>query len=93
MTKKKICVKVYLNPNNFPRYATGAELAGKRRGGLPLFTQVPHGFADEKLANTDGLGRFFKMAADFWLEHRAELEVEARDVKEREARLKKYGVV
>ena len=65
-TKKKICIKVYLNAENFPRYASIAERMGKRRGGLLLFVQKPHGLAGEQLANTDGLGRAMKAGLDYW---------------------------
>ena len=49
---RKICVKCYFNPDSFQAVAADAERAGKRRGGLLLFTQKPHGFQNEQVSNT-----------------------------------------
>lgn len=79
-TKKKICVKVYFNPANFPRAARIAEAMEKRRGGLQLFTQKPHGLDGELLSNTDGIAKALKSALWYWEENGAE-----RMVKQAEA--------
>jgi hypothetical protein len=94
-TKRKyqgVCVKVYFNEPDFAEVAKLAEKAGKRRVGLSLYTLKPHGFADEKLANTDGIARFLKMAANYWKAHQAELEQKAKANKEEAERLRGYGV-
>ena len=83
-SKKKICVKVYLNPENFQRYARLAERTGKRRGGLQLFTQKKNGFAGEMLANTDGISKFFKFAGIYWEENEARRMEEAADLARKE---------
>lgn len=86
-----VCIKVYLNPKLYAEMATLAEKSGNRRVGLPLYTQKKHGFADEKLANTDGIARFLKMTAEYWKEHQQELDKIEKEVKERKAWLKNYG--
>ena len=95
--KKKICIKVYLNDHNFPRYAKLAERTGKRRGGLQLFVQKKNGFAGEMLANTDGLSKFFKFAADYWEASDAHRLSEAADIargeKDLADRKRKLGMV
>lgn len=93
--KKKyagVCVKVYMSHEDFQAYAKLAERAGKRRVGLIPYTQKPHGFASEKLANTDGIARFLKMAGLFWGEHQDELEEKAKTIREDSEKLRKYGV-
>lgn len=60
---RKIVIKVYLSPDEFYQFAKDAEQAGFRRGGLPLWIKKPHGFANERLANTDGISKFFKWTA------------------------------
>ncbi|MFA5412856.1 MAG: hypothetical protein WC350_05935 [Candidatus Micrarchaeia archaeon] len=57
---KKICVKVYLNEPEFIEWTKLAEDAGTRSRGLKPFKLKPHGFADERLANTKGLVKFIK---------------------------------
>lgn len=95
ISKKKyagVCVKVYMSQEDFTAYAKLAERAGKRRVGLLLHTQKPHGFADEKLANTDGIARFLKMAGRFWAEHQDELEARARANREEAEKLRAHGI-
>lgn len=86
-----VCVKVYFSEEDFAEVAKLAEKAGNRRVGLSLYTQKPHGFADEKLANTDGVARFLKMAAGYWQEHQSELDVIEADVKEKREYLRRHG--
>lgn len=94
---KGVTVKVYLNEKRFAEEVKRAEKAGKRRVGLLLFTQKSHGFEWEKLANTDGLSRYYKMCSDYWQEHEAERLQEAAKLKLEEQQLKermaKAGVV
>ena len=94
ITKRKICVKVYFNPKNFPEIAKDAEKAGKRRGGLQLSTLKEHGFANERIANTDGISKFLKFCWQYWVEterHRFEKTVELakreQEIKEERSRL------
>jgi len=94
---KKICVKVYFNPKSFQAVAADAEKAGKRRGGLQLFTQKPHGFGHEQVSNTDGISRFLKHTWAYWCDHEKERLEEALAIAEDErriaARKKKLGDV
>lgn len=89
---KGVTVKVYFNDDDFLTFIKLAERSGKRRVGLEPFTQKPHGFSNEKLANTDGIARFLKMAARYWGEHQEDLEAQAKRLKEEAERLKGYGV-
>lgn len=66
MRKKGICIKVYLKPERFAEIALLAEQSGQRRGGLLLYTQKKNGLDSEKLANTDGIARYFKFCSDFY---------------------------
>ena len=87
-SKKKIRVKVYLSAKDFAEIAKDAEKAGRRRGGLQLFTQKEHGFSNERVANTDGMSKFLKFCWHYWQEterHRfekaAELAKMEQDIK------------
>jgi len=95
-TKKKICIKVYFNQKNFPEVAKDAEKAGKRRGGLHLFTLKEHGFANQMVSNTDGIGKFLKFCWRYWQEterHRFEKAAElAKREQEIRAEREKLGV-
>lgn len=62
--KTKVTVKVYLSYDDFEKYASRATAAGFRRGGLPLFIKKPHGFENERLANTDGISKYLKDCAE-----------------------------
>jgi len=78
---RKVCVKVYLNEPEFLEWARMAEEAGIRPRGLKPFRLKPHGFADERLANTKGLVKFLKEAViPFWKDGE-------KDRKERRTRL------
>ena len=92
--KNKICVKVYFNAKTFAEIAKDAEKCGKRRGGLLLFTQKEHGFAHEKVANTDGISKSLKFYWRYWqeterhrLERAAELAKREQELKEERERL------
>ncbi len=85
--KKQLRVKVYLNPALFAEVALQAEKTGFRRKGLPLFTQKPHGFVDEKVANTDGMAKFFKHCYKFWKESEARRLEEAAKIAQMEKEL------
>ena len=61
-----ICIRTYLRPELFAEIAGEAEKAGKRKKGLLLYTAKPHGFANEKLANTDGIAKFLKFCYDYY---------------------------
>jgi hypothetical protein len=92
---KGACVQVYLNEKRFAEEAKRAEKAGKRRGGSILYRQLEHGFSNQKVANTKGLAKYYKMCSDYWQEHEAErLQEEAmlKAEKQRiEEELKKRG--
>jgi hypothetical protein len=89
-------VRVYFNQAELTAIAKDAEGAGKRRVGLLLQTQKPHGLDGETQANTDGISRFLKHTWTYWKEHQADrLEAAARIARERaalEAEAKKLGV-
>lgn len=89
---KGVEVKVYLSTEDFTEVCKLAESAGVRRVGLPAFTQKKHGFADQKQPNRDGLSKFFKLATEFYKSYKTELEIEAKELKKRTDRLKKYGI-
>jgi hypothetical protein len=93
---KKICVKVYFNPKSFQAVALDAEKSGKRRGGLQLFTQKPHGFGHELVSNTDGISKFMKHCWQYWIDHEAERLGQAAALAQREKELqaekKRLGV-
>lgn len=59
-------VAVYLNKDELTAMAKEAEQLGFRRVGLPIETQKPHGFSNEKNANTDGVSRLLKYCHDYW---------------------------
>ena len=82
-----ICIKLYLKPEVFADVASEAEKAGVRHKGLLLYTQKPHGFAGEKLANTDDIAEFFKRTFKYWKEHEAERLQELAALAEEERRL------
>jgi hypothetical protein len=84
---KGITVKVYLNEKRFAEEVKRAEKSGKRRMGLLLYTQKSHGFEWEKLANTDGLSRYYKMCSDYWQEHEAERLQEMATLKAEKQRI------
>lgn len=96
--KKKgiVQVRVYFNQAELAAIAKDAEGAEKRRVGLLLQTQKPHGLDGETQANTDGIGPFLKHTWAYWKEHRAErLEAAAevaRKQRELDAEKKKLGV-
>ncbi len=60
--------------------------------GIPLYTQKPPGFAEEKLAHPDGIPRFLKMTCKLWVETQEELERKVEFLKNEDAKLKKFGV-
>lgn len=86
--KKKICIKVYFNQKNFPEIARDAEKAGKRRGGLQLFTLKEHGFANERVSNTDGIGKFLKFCWHYWQETERHRFEKAADLAKREQEIR-----
>lgn len=94
--KKKIRAKVYFNEKSFALVAGDAEKAGKRRGGLQLFTQKEHGFAHERVANTDGVSKFLKFTWQYWREHESDRLLQAAELARQEKELfekkKKLGV-
>ena len=85
--ENKICVKVYFNKDTFQAVALDAEKAGKRRGGLLLFTAKEHGFENEKISNTDGISRFLKHCWGYWRDHEKERLEQAAALAERERAL------
>jgi len=91
-----VCVKIYLKPELFAEVAVQAEKALVRRKGLLLYTQKEHGFANEKLANTDGIAKFLKHTYRYWVEHEAQRLQELAEIAVTEseiaARKKKLGV-
>lgn len=84
--KDKVTVKVYFNPKTFLEVAELAEKAGYRRRGLQLYTQKKHGFADEKVANTDGISKFLKSLIVYWKKNEAQrMERKADLLKQKKA--------
>ena len=93
---KSICVKMYLKPDLFSLVAGNAERAGVRRKGLLLYTQKKNGLLEEKLANTDGISRYYKLCAKYYEEHEADRLSEAAkavaDLQEARARAQRLGL-
>ena len=79
-----ICIKVYLYPALFAEIAGEAEKSGKRRKGLLLYTQKPNGFANEKLANTDGIAKFLKFCYEYYKDHEADRVRDLADILRKE---------
>jgi hypothetical protein len=97
--KSKIYVKVYFNEKDFTTIAEQSVKVGKRKGGLQLFTQKPHGFAHEKVANTKGISKFLKMCAKYYMDkenerakERIELEIQKKELERKEKQLKDMGI-
>jgi len=90
--KKKysgVCVKNYFNKQDFAEVAQDAEKAGIRRVGLQLYTQKPHGLANEKLANTDSVAKFLKFCWKYWVNDKASRLTKFREIAIKEEQLKK----
>jgi len=81
-------IKVYCNKERFLVEIKRAEKAGIRTVGLLPYTQKPHGFSWEKVANTDDLSEYYKMTSDYWAEHEAERLQKEADIKARAQKLK-----
>lgn len=60
---REVCIKLYLTNEEFQTYANEAVKAGKRSKSLKLFTQKPHGFADEVIPNCKGIAKFIRESA------------------------------
>lgn len=67
MPLRKICIKVYLNEQEFTEWIKMAEEAGVRPRGLKPFRQKNHGFFFERIANTKGIVKFLKkVVVPYW---------------------------
>jgi len=80
-------VAVYFNEAEISALADEASKLGYRRAGIPIKTHKPHGFADEWLANTDGISRLLKFYAQYWRENEATRFKAAAEIAEEERRL------
>lgn len=80
-------VSVYFGMAELTAIAQDAEKAGLRRVGIPVRIQKPNGFADEWLANTDGIGRFLKQTYEYYKRHEADRLFEASKLAEARAQL------
>lgn len=69
-----VCVKVYFKVGEFAEITEDAVRAGFRRPGLKLSTAKPHGFKNERVANTDGVSKFLK---ECWRRNTATQELAA----------------
>ena len=65
-------ISVYFNEQKVQELVKDAEKMGFRRLGIPFKRQKPNGFANEWLANTDGIGRFLKHCWQYYKENEAE---------------------
>jgi hypothetical protein len=90
-------IKVYCNKERFLVEIKRAERAGIRRVGLQPYTQKPHGFEWERLANTDDLSEYYKMTSDYWEQHEAERLQQRAELKLKEQKLeeekKRLGIL
>lgn len=92
--KKQNRVKVYLKDPELQAMADDAARAGFRREGLPIFVQKKHGFANEKVLNSDGISKFLKFCYQYWkrneaerIEKYAELRRKEKELEEEKRRL------
>lgn len=85
--KKQLRVKVYLTDKLFAEIIEQAEKAGFRRKGLLAYTQKKHGFADEKVANTDGIAKFMKYCYSYWKDSEYKRHEEALRIAQQEKEL------
>jgi hypothetical protein len=85
--KKQLRVKVYLTEKLFAEITEQAEKLSFRKKGLLLYTQKKHGWADEKLANTDGLAKFLKYCYTYWRDAEAKRLFEAAEIAQQEKAL------
>ena len=69
--KKKICVKIYFNPESFADAAQEAVKAGIRPRVLQLYVQKDTA-GKEMLANTDKIGKFLKFCMVYYKEHESD---------------------
>ena len=94
--KEQIRVRVYFNERTLQAIAQDAEKAGKRRVGLPLFIMKEHGFAGERLANTDGISKFLKHCWKYWKENEASRLADMAELAQRkkvlEDEMKRKGI-
>jgi len=88
-------VSLYFNEPELTSMALEAERLHFRTVGIPIKKQKPNGFANEWLANTDGVGKLLKYCYAYWkdaepkrLEELAEI---SRQKKELEAKEKRLG--
>lgn len=82
-------VSVYLNEADLTSMADQAHRLKFRRGGIPLKTQKPHGFADEWVANTDGVGLYLKFCHDYYVQYEGERLNKLADIVRRKQQLEK----
>ena len=83
----QICVRVYFNPDTFKEITEQAQKSGKRRVGIKLFKDKPHGFAGQTYANTKGIAQHLKHCAQYWVKHEAERATKAAEILTEEKRL------
>ncbi|MBU0592043.1 hypothetical protein KKF81_00230 [Candidatus Micrarchaeota archaeon] len=90
-------IAVYFNETDLLAIAKDAEELGFRRVGIPIKTQKPHGFANEWLANTDGISKMLKFAYKEYKKNkpkRLEEQAEAlRKLKEAEEMARVVGAI
>lgn len=80
-------IGLYLNLEEMTREAAQAEKLHLRRGGLPIKTQKPGGFAGEWIANTDGISPLFKFYSEYYRKTEARRLAEAADIARQEQEL------
>lgn len=80
-------VAVYFNEADLTTLVKEAERLRFRRVGIPVKILKPHGFADEWLANTDGIAKTLKYYAAYYKEHEAERTAELAKVQAEEKAL------
>ena len=67
-------IRLYFNESDLTTIASDAEGAGFRRVGLPPLTLKPHGFAHERVGNTDGIARYLRSCWRFVKANQADYE-------------------
>lgn len=83
--KKKICCKVYFNPESWFEVTELAKNAGFRHGGSLTHRKKPHGFEGETQISGKGISKFLKYTVQYWKATEAARMAELADLlKQRE---------
>lgn len=77
-----------MNDKELTSIAFQAEKLKFRRVGIPIKTQKPHGFAEEWVANTDGISKYLKFTHEYYVSNEAKRAEERAELLKQEAAIK-----